>query len=78
MNKVIYKCFICNQDFQHNHGVYEGAPRKTYGFISCLRCYEFNWDGWAPGYEKKILQYMEDNGIDPPKRNEKGWLPRDS
>jgi hypothetical protein len=43
----------------------------------CSGCFGSNWDGFAPHHDHKILAHLEANGIVPPPRNAKGFLPRD-
>lgn len=57
-------------------GKYEGKHVPKYQFTVCKTCYEGNWDGWSPTYEKQIISYLNENAIPIPERNSKGLLPR--
>ena len=70
-----YTCFICEERYPMGPHQYDIKLNKLYEFSTCLTCLSNNHDGWAPLYEEKILQYLKDNNIPTPERNEKGWLP---
>lgn len=69
------KCGVCGQPFLDGMGYHPGRMLRGYGLYCCKTCFEGNWDGWAPHYEKAILAHLEKKGIKIPPRNENGWLP---
>ena len=71
------KCDICEGTFYQGQGYYPLRKVNGYGLFCCSTCYDGNWDGWNPHHEKKLLKWLNENGITPPPRNEKGWLPRE-
>lgn len=71
------KCDICGGKLYQGMGHYPLRKIGGYGLFCCSTCYDCNWDGWNPRYEKKILERLKEEGIMPPLRNEKGWLPRE-
>jgi hypothetical protein len=71
-----YPCFTCGHPFQmgpHRYGAF--IPR--YQISVCRTCYEANWDGWSPRHDERLIEYLKASGLPVPKRNAKGWLPRD-
>lgn len=75
--KKMYRCFICGNGFQIGAGRYDGKYIPRYKINVCRVCYDYNWDGWAPAFEKKLIAHLKKEGIPIPKRNKKEWLPRD-
>lgn len=73
--KLMETCPFCGKEFVFGPHQYDGKLLSGYGLLVCETCYSGNWDGWSPFYEKKILEYLEQIGIEPPERNEKGYLP---
>lgn len=71
------RCFLCENEYQMGPHMYEGKFISRYQFGVCMSCYNRNWDGWAPHHEGKILSHLRSKGLHVPKRNSKGWLPRD-
>jgi hypothetical protein len=75
--KFMCQCFICGGDFQFGPHRYEGRKIPRYNINVCNNCYEANWDGWAPHYEKKLVAHLRKEDLPIPERNAEGWLPRD-
>ena len=76
-SKFSFICDVCGRAYQHGPHRYEGHRLDLYGGIFCCdTCWNGNWDGWAPQFEKVLLEHLKANGIAPPQRNAKGWLPR--
>ena len=76
--KILHKCGLCNSEYEYGFGKYNGRPLKLYGYLSCCdTCWNSNWDGWAPHYEEKLLNFLKEKKLPIPARNSKGWLPRD-
>jgi hypothetical protein len=71
------RCFMCDTDFRMGAGVYNGKYIGRYQISVCNGCWAGNWDGWAPHYEARLIAHLEVLGIPVPKRNAKGWLPRE-
>lgn len=75
MNKNTLKepCFICDKECS----LYplELKYIKYYQINVCRDCYLGNHDGWSPEAEKRILPHLQENGIEEPERNSKGFLP---
>lgn len=76
-DKFMFKCDVCGAMYQHGPHRYEGHKLKLYGNIFCCdSCWQGNWDGWAPHYEKMLLDHLRQKNLPVPERNAKGWLPR--
>ena len=75
--KIFYRCEVCDEKYQHSHGIYKGKKLTGYDIVVCLRCYDSNWDGWVSEKEARIRDLLDNKGIAPPPRNAKGWLPRE-
>jgi len=71
------ECFICNNQFTMGPHVYDLRHIDRYNIHVCRVCYDGNWDGWAPDYEKRLIKHLEDQGLPIPERNPKGFLPRE-
>lgn len=56
--------------------IYDGKWIGEYKLELYKVCYESNWDGIAPVYEKVFERHLEQNGIAIPMRNKAGWHPR--
>ncbi len=77
MDKIMMKCDVCGQQYQQGPHRYEGHKLELYGGIFCCDfCWNGNRDGWAPHYEAVLVKHLNQNGLPEPKRNAKGWLPR--
>lgn len=73
-----FKCDVCGRHYQHGPHRYTGHKLNLYGGIfACDTCWSGNHDGWAPHYEKALLEHLTRQGLPVPARNSKGWLPRD-
>lgn len=76
-DKIMLTCDVCGQKYQHGPHRYEGHKLALYGGISCCDgCWQFNWDGWAPHHEAKLIAHLKEKGLPVPPRNAKGYLPR--
>ena len=75
--KNMINCFCCNKEFQFGPHEYQGLYVTGYEITVCRSCYNGNWDGWAPVYEGRFLGHLSERGVEFPKRNGAGWLPRD-
>jgi hypothetical protein len=71
------KCEVCTSSFQFGPHLYDGKHIPAYGISVCSGCYAGNWDGWAPQFEEAVTVHLRAKGLPIPKRNAKGWLPRD-
>ena len=76
-NKFLYKCFMCGEEYQFGPHIYRGQYIPRYQIGVCNNCYKTNWDGWAPEYEDKLIKHLKSKKLPIPKRNQKGWIPRD-
>lgn len=75
--KIMFSCDVCGNPYQHGPHYYESHKLELYGDIFCCdSCWKGNWDGWAPNHEEILLNHLKEKGLPIPKRNEKGWLPR--
>lgn len=75
--KLMFNCDVCGLPYQHGPHRYEGHSLSCYGDIfACDACWKSNHDGWAPHYERVLLDHLERQGLPIPTRNEKGLLPR--
>jgi hypothetical protein len=70
------QCDICGAIHYQGAGVYPLRKISGYELFCCDVCYDGNWDGWNPHHEERLLAHLKERGVTPPKRNEKGWLPR--
>jgi len=75
MEKNIVKCGLCKSEFQFGPQTYDGRYLPHYKIYICTVCREGNRDGLAPHYEKRFLEHLKKEGIEPPKGNKKGWYP---
>lgn len=73
-NPYTEACFLCGTDFQFGEHIYAGKPLNRFGISVCNICKDANADGLGPGYEKKFLKHLEENGLSIPDRSEKGLL----
>ncbi len=70
-------CHVCNRVKNNGNGKYDLRKCSGYEIFVCDSCFEGNWDGWGLHCEPRILAILEEKGLLPPKRNAKGWLPRE-
>lgn len=75
--KFMQTCELCSASYQMGPHRYDGHRVPRYELNVCGSCYKYNWDGWSPVYEEKILSHLKQRGLVYPERNERGWLPRD-
>jgi hypothetical protein len=75
--KFMVRCFMCGSEFQMGPHRYDGKHIPRYKIDVCRACYDGNWDGWAPHCEERLIEHLEKEGISIPKRNKRGWIPRD-
>src|SRR5712691_6252889 len=76
-NAVFDCCFCCGGKFQMGPHRYDGKYLSYYKISMCSSCYNGNWDGIGPYCEAKLIAHLEKENIPLPKRNAKGWIPRD-
>lgn len=76
-DKFMFECPTCRSKYQHGPQIYQGRTLSGYELQVCQVCYEGNWDGWTSQHNKFLLARCEEIGIDPPRYNSKGWLPRE-
>ena len=75
--KFIYNCDFCGSEFQFCPHIYNGKRIENYQLTVCKGCWDGNWDSWGPMVEQQLIAHLKERGIPIPKRNEKGWLPRE-
>jgi hypothetical protein len=75
--KFMYKCDLCEQQYQQGPHRYEGHTLKLYGITICDSCWNGNHDGFSPHYDKILLEHLRKNNFLVPERNIHGWLPRE-
>lgn len=75
--QIMYRCFICTNEFQMGPDAYRGKYVRRYDITVCEICWKGNWDGWAPHCESRLIAHLKEKGLPIPDRNENGWLPRD-
>jgi hypothetical protein len=75
--RITVRCFMCGSDFQMGPHRYEGQHIPRYNIDVCGICYKTNWDGWGPYCEERLIEHLKQQDIPIPRRNKKGWLPRD-
>lgn len=71
------KCAVCGTRFQFSNHQYDGKKCQGYNMMVCRSCYNGNHDGWALHHEERILEHLEEYGIEEPDRLENGLLPRE-
>lgn len=76
-NKVMMRCFMCDNEFQFGPHRYDGKYVPRYDIWVCRICYNGNWDGWGPQFEDRLIEHLNKEGIPVPEKNENGWFPRD-
>jgi hypothetical protein len=76
-NGVMFRCDLCNNEFQFSPHRYDGKHIPRYQVTVCMSCWNGNWDGWAPHLEQRLISHLNRNVLPIPERNSKGWLPRD-
>ena len=72
----MFDCQMCGREFQFGHHIYDGKFIPAYQLHVCQTCFEGNWDGWAPHHESRLIARLKAKGIEVPKRNREGYLPR--
>lgn len=75
---VYFNCNLCGSKVQFGPHVYDGTWLGHYKMLLCRPCHAGNWDGFAPHYEPIIERHLTNEGIPLPKRNSKGWYPREA
>ena len=70
-------CDLCGQSFQYGPHAYLGNRLPHYDMMLCRACFAGNWDGFGDLNEAKFEAHLTARGIPLPKRNAKGWYPRD-
>jgi hypothetical protein len=73
--KFMQPCDVCGSSFQYGPHRYAGRWLPRYQMLACDACLRGNHDGWGPVHEPRVLGHLERKGIEPPPRNEQGWLP---
>ena len=74
--EILASCEICAESFQFGPHVYDGRVIESYKLTVCNGCFDANWDGWGRHHEERLLSHLKAHGIEIPKRNAKGYLPR--
>jgi hypothetical protein len=75
--KIMEPCFMCGRSFQFGPHHYDGKFIRRYKISVCSGCWGSNWDGWGPSFEAKLIPHLNVLGLSVPKRNAKGWIPRE-
>jgi hypothetical protein len=70
------RCDICETAVKWEHDQYDGQLINRYDMFVCMPCWDGNWDGWNPRWEKRFEEHLAKKGIPLPERNAKGWYPR--
>jgi len=73
-----YRCDLCRKpivDEPHRH---EWHWLKHYEMMLCPICFQGNWDGIGPVFERAFEKHLKDKNIPLPARNSKGRYPRES
>lgn len=73
--KIMCECVLCKTSFQAGIDIYEGHYIQKYKMNICSNCYKGNHDGISTFYEKIFEKHLSNNGINVPKRNDKGYYP---
>ena len=68
-------CPICGNVRYEGAGHHPWHRLSGYDIVCCTSCYKNNWDGWVGINAERILAMLKEKGVEPPPRNEKGWLP---
>jgi hypothetical protein len=77
-DRIMYKCDLCGRPYQQGPHKYEGHRLTSYGnLFVCDPCWQGNHDGWAPQFEQRLLTELKRQGLPEPRRNARGWLPRE-
>lgn len=74
--KVMIPCDMCGASFQFGPHRYDGKYIGAYKLTVCKTCFEANWDGWSPAYERRLEKHLRKNGIALPARNQLGHYQR--
>jgi len=70
---ILYKCFICNSQFQFGPHAYNGRAVNAWDIMVCTTCYNANHDGIVPATHQRLLDHLRSKGIEP-KLNASGWI----
>lgn len=70
-------CQMCGAEYLVGRQGNDGRHIPTYDLHVCDTCYSCNDKGWAPLYEQKLVEHIEQRDIPLPARNKNGLLPRD-
>lgn len=76
-DKFMIQCEMCGSTFQFGPHLYDGKHIARYQITVCRACWESNWDGWAPHFEKQLETLLNQKNIPIPEKNSKGWYPRE-
>jgi hypothetical protein len=49
-----YPSFTCGSSFRFGPHIYEGHHIDAYKINVCSVCWNGNWDGWVPHYERRF------------------------
>jgi len=58
-DKFMLRCPLCYGEFQFGPHRYDGTTIPRYQITVCNSCYQGNWDGWAPHYEKQLIEHLD-------------------
>lgn len=73
--KVMVRCDLCNMSFQFGPHRYDGKHLSQYKMSVCNNCLRAHRDGVGPSHEDKFEKHLQENKIQLPERNTKGWYP---
>jgi hypothetical protein len=73
---LLFPCDLCGSKVPMGAHSYRGRTLPHYDMFVCHICYDSNWDGIGPVYEKRFERHLAQHGIPLPTRNRQGWYPR--
>jgi hypothetical protein len=69
----IYKCFLCEDEFQFGPHSYLGKPINAWGIMVCNECLAANRDGIVRETYPHLAAHLDALGLQPEK-NAEGWI----
>ena len=77
-NILVFTCDVCGSKYEDRPHYHPTHRLHLYGNISCCdSCWNSNGDGWSHQYDAILIGHLDRQGISHPKRNTRGFLPRD-